>query len=213
MSDPTSPPTSPQTSPVTAPVTVPVAVSARHVHLSEHSIATLFGAGHVLRVHTWLNQPGQFAAEETVTLVGPKGSLPHVRIVGPARAEDQVEISRTDEIALGLNAPVRLSGELAHTPGIELIGPAGRLMLDHGVVLAQRHVHVSPAEAARLGLHDHQIVQAAVGSPERALVFNDVIVRVSPHYRAELHLDTDEGNAAGVQPGDQALLSVAEPGA
>lgn len=186
--------------------TVPVAVSARHVHLTERSIATLFGAGHVLQVHAWLHQPGQFAAEETVTLVGPRGRLEHVRIVGPAREEDQVEISRTDEVALGLDAPVRLSGELAHTPGIELIGPAGSLRLDHGVVLAQRHVHVSPTEAVRLGLRDRQIVEASVGSPERALIFKDVIVRVSPHYHAELHLDTDEGNAAGVRSGDQALL-------
>jgi len=143
--------------------------------------------------------------------VGPRGSLAHVRIVGPAREEDQVEISRTDEMTLGLDAPVRLSGQLQHTPGIELVGPAGRLMLDHGVVLAQRHVHVSPQEAARLGLHDRQILQAAVGSAERALIFNDVIVRVSPHYRAELHLDTDEGNAAGVRPGDQARLLPSPP--
>ncbi len=194
---------------MSADMTIPVAVSARHVHLSERSIAVLFGVGYVLRVHAWLNQPGQFAAEETVTLVGPRGRLEHVRIVGPAREEDQVEISRTDEIALGLDAPVRVSGELTHTPGIEVLGPAGSLRLDHGVVLAQRHVHVSPAEAARLGLRDRQIVQAAVGSPERALIFKDVIVRVSPHYRAELHLDTDEGNAAGVRPGDQALLQPA----
>jgi len=196
---------------VSAELSVPVAVSARHVHLSERSIATLFGAGHALQVHAWLHQPGQFAAEETVTLVGPRGSLAHVRIVGPAREEDQVEISRTDEMTLGLDAPVRLSGQLQHTPGIELVGPAGRLMLDHGVVLAQRHVHVSPQEAARLGLHDRQILQAAVGSAERALIFNDVIVRVSPHYRAELHLDTDEGNAAGVRPGDQARLLPSPP--
>jgi acetate kinase len=191
---------------VSAETTIPVAVSARHVHLTERSIAVLFGAGHELHVHAWLSQPGQFAAEETVTLIGPKGSLAHVRVVGPAREEDQVEISRTDEITLGLDAPVRLSGELTHTPGVGLTGPAGRLSLDHGVVLAQRHVHVSPDEAARLGLHDRQIVQVALGSHERALVFNDVIVRVSPHYRAELHLDTDEGNAAGVCPGDRAVL-------
>ncbi len=193
-------------------MSIPVAVSARHVHLTEHSIATLFGTGHVLRMHAPLNQPGQFAAEETVTLVGPKGSLAHVRIVGPPREEDQVEISRTDEIALGLDAPVRMSGELAHTPGICLVGPAGRLTLDHGVLLAQRHVHMSPAEAAELGLHDRQLVRVAAGSHERALIFDDVIVRVSPHYRLELHLDTDEGNAAGVSPGDRALLLPATGG-
>jgi propanediol utilization protein len=185
---------------------IPVAVSARHVHLTARSLVALFGPGHALHIHATLHQPGQFAAEEAVTLVGPKGSLPHVRVVGPAREEDQVEISRTDELALGLDAPVRLSGELAHTPGIELVGPAGRIRLDHGVVLAQRHVHMSPAEADRLGLRDHEIVQVALGSAERALIFNDVIVRVSPHYQLELHLDTDEGNAAGVRTGDQARL-------
>lgn len=188
------------------PGQIPVAVSARHVHLTERSIAALFGAGHVLRVHAPLGQPGQFAAEETVTLVGPKGVLPHVRIVGPARAADQVEISRTDEIGLGLDAPVRLSGELAQTPGICLLGPAGSVMLDHGVVLAQRHIHMSPPEAAQLGLSDRQIVQVRVGSPERALIYDDVIVRVSADYRLELHLDTDEGNAAGVRQGDYAIL-------
>lgn len=185
---------------------IPVAISARHVHLTELSIATLFGKDHVLHPHAPLSQPGQFAAEETVTLLGPRGSLAHVRVVGPARSEDQVEISRTDEIGLGLDAPVRLSGELAHTPGVTLVGPAGRLTLDHGVVLAQRHIHLNPTEAAELGLHDRQIVAVAVGSPERELVFRDVIVRISPQYRLELHLDTDEGNAAGVRPGDRATL-------
>jgi acetate kinase len=191
---------------VNAPGEIPVAVSARHVHLTQRSIAALFGAGHVLRVHEPLGQPGQFAAEETVTLVGPKGRLPRVRVVGPARAADQVEISRTDEIGLGLDAPVRLSGELAQTPGICLVGPAGSVMLDHGVVLAQRHIHISPSEAAQLGLRDRQIVQVRVGSPERALIYDDVIVRVSADYRLELHLDTDEGNAAGVRHGDYAIL-------
>ncbi|HTT05774.1 MAG TPA: phosphate propanoyltransferase [Steroidobacteraceae bacterium] len=185
---------------------IPVAISARHVHLTQASITTLFGSGHTLHPHASLSQPGQFAAEETVTLIGPRGSLAHVRIVGPARSEDQVEISRTDEVGLGLDAPVRLSGELGQTPGVTLVGPAGRLTLDHGVVLAQRHIHMSPAEATDLGLQDRQIVAVAVGSPERELVFRDVIVRVSPQYRLELHLDTDEGNAAGVRPGDRATL-------
>lgn len=186
--------------------TVPVAISARHVHLTEANIGRLFGAGYQLHVKTPLGQPGQFAAEETVTLVGPKGTLSHVRIVGPARDEDQVEISRTDEIGLGLDAPVRASGELGHTPGIEVVGPAGRVRLDHGVVLAQRHLHLSPQEAAQLGLRNHQRVQAALTGHGRDLIFQDVIVRISPHYRLELHLDTDEGNAAGVMPGDRARI-------
>lgn len=197
-----------------AHISIPVAISARHVHLSERSLVALFGAGYVLRVHAPLHQPGEFAAEETVSLVGPKGSLPHVRIVGPPRGEDQVEISRTDEVTLGLDAPVRISGELTHTPGVQVVGPLGHVSLDHGVVLAQRHVHMSPDEALQLGVRDRQIVQMSLGSPERGLIFNDVVVRVSPHYRLELHLDTDEGNAAGVRPGDHALLlrSPAEAG-
>ena len=194
---------------VTTDLTIPIAISARHVHLTSQSIAALFGAGHSLVVHAPLFQPGEFAAEETVTLIGPKGSLTRVRVVGPPRAEDQVEISRTDEMALGLDAPVRVSGELDHTPGITLGGPAGRLQLGHGVVLARRHVHMNPAEAARLGVHDRQMVQVAINNPERALIFKDVIVRVSPRYRLELHLDTDEGNAAGVRPGDRAMLLAA----
>jgi len=191
-------------------VLLPVAVSARHVHLTERSIESLFGAGHQLCAHAPLSQPGQFACEETVTLVGPRGELPHVRVVGPPRSADQVEISRTDELLLGLDAPVRLSGELEHTPGILLRGPAGTIRLPRGVVLAQRHIHISPEEALRLGVHDHEVVAVALHSPERQLVFGDVVVRVSPGYRLELHLDTDEGNAAGVRPGDVAELIAPE---
>lgn len=187
-------------------VPIPVAVSARHVHLSERTIGVLFGAGYALHPRTALSQPGQYAAQETVTLIGPKGSLTHVRIVGPPREADQVEISRTDEITLGLNAPIRLSGELEHTPGITLEGPAGRVELAQGVVLARRHVHMTPEDAVRLGVHEHQMVRVAIEDPDRALVFDDVIVRTSPQYRLELHLDTDEANASGLRPGDRAIL-------
>lgn len=185
---------------------IPVAISARHVHLTSDSIARLFGPDHPLHWRKGLSQPGQYAAEEAVTLIGPKGSIPHVRVVGPAREEDQVEISRTDEMTLGLDAPIRVSGELAHTPGITLVGPAGQLTLGHGVVLAQRHVHMNPTDADRLGVRDRQIVQVGIRGFHRALIFDDVIVRVSPDYALELHLDTDEGNAAGVSPGDRATL-------
>jgi acetate kinase len=185
---------------------IPVAISARHVHLTARNIDRLFGPAHPLHTRKSLSQPGEFAAEETVRLVGPKGSIEHVRVVGPARAQDQVEISRTDEMTLGLDAPVRVSGDLTETPGIKLVGPAGQVTLSHGVVLAQRHVHMSPADAQRLRVHDHQVVQVLIRSPHRSLIFDDVVVRVSPHYCLELHLDTDEGNAAGVQPGDRATL-------
>ncbi len=179
-------------------VQIPVAVSARHVHLSTPSIERLFGAGHELRPRAMLTQPGQFAAAETVTLIGPRATLPHVRIVGPPRSHDQVELSRTDEIALGIDAPLRESGDLAGTPGIVIEGPLGRLSLDHGVVCSLRHLHTSPADAAALGLRDQDRVAVAVNSWGRSVVFEDILVRVSPAYRLELHLDTDEGNAAGL---------------
>jgi acetate kinase len=187
---------------------IPVAISARHVHLTIHSINVLFGTEHPLHTRNALSQPGEFGAEETVTLIGPRGSIPRVRVVGPAREADQVEISRTDEMTLGLDAPVRLSGDLESTPGITLVGPAGQITLAHGVVLAQRHVHMNPQDAQRLGLKDRQIVQAQIHSPHRSLIFGDVVVRVSAHYALELHLDTDEGNAAGVLSGDRATLLV-----
>jgi propanediol utilization protein len=178
------------------------------VHLTTHSINVLFGPEHSLHTRKALSQPGEFGAEETITLIGPRGSIPRVRVVGPAREADQVEISRTDEMTLGLDAPVRLSGDLESTPGITLVGPAGQITLAHGVVLAQRHVHMNPQDAQRLGVKDGQIVQAQIHSPRRSLIFGDVVVRVSAHYALELHLDTDEGNAAGVLPGHRATLLV-----
>jgi acetate kinase len=185
---------------------VPVAISARHVHLTPASVARLFGPEHVLSVHSQLAQPGQFAAEETVTLIGPHGELPHVRVVGPPRTEDQVEVSRSEALKLGLDAPVRVSGQLAGTPGVTLVGPAGTITLEHGVVLAKRHIHMTPDDARRLGVHDREIVEVAVDSHGRDLVFGDVVVRVSSDYRLEFHLDTDEGNAAGLHDGDPVRL-------
>ena len=188
-------------------VRIPVAISARHVHLTRASVDTLFGAGYQLHVHTPLSQPGQFAAEETVTLAGPGGRLAQVRIVGPERSENQVELARTDEIELGLDAPLRTSGDLGHTPGLRIMGPRGHVDLPRGVILAQRHIHMSPADAQCLGLRDHDVVQVALEGTGRALTFGDVVVRVSPDYRLEMHLDTDEGNAAGLHRGDAGLLT------
>lgn len=190
----------------TALANIPVAISARHVHLTRASIERLFGPGYELGVHAPLRQVGEFAAAETVTLSGPRGRLTHVRIVGPARKEDQVEISRSDGVTLGIDAPVRESGCLAGTPGIVIEGPAGSVTLDHGVIFALRHIHMSPADADTLGVKDQECVEVAVESGERRLIFGDVIVRVSPHYRLELHLDTDEGNAAGLRAGEDGLL-------
>jgi acetate kinase len=184
---------------------IPVAISARHVHLTQETIDRLFGRGHELRVRAPLRQPGQFAAENTVTLVGPRGRITHVAIVGPPRANDQVEISRTDELTLGLEAPLRESGDLANTPGLIIEGPQGRTTLEHGVICALRHIHMSPADAQVLNLRNGDRVEIMV-SGERRLIFCDVLVRVSPDYQLELHLDTDEGNAAGLHAGDNGLL-------
>lgn len=180
---------------------IPVRISARHVHLCQRTINALFGRDYRLQPRAPLSQPGQFACEETVALVGPEGRLSHVRVLGPPRSEDQIEISRTDERTLGLDAPLRLSGDLLDSPGILIEGPAGRVYLDRGVVRALRHIHMSPADAERLEVHDHDVVQVAVQGGGRSLVFDDVVVRVAANYRLEFHLDSDEGNAAGVSDG------------
>ena len=180
---------------------IPVAISARHVHLRQDTVERLFGPGYQLHARTPLSQPGQYSAVETVTLVGPHGRLEHVRVLGPPRVADQVEISRSDEIHLGLDGPVRLSGDLAGTPGIELEGPFGRVSLSQGVVCAARHIHMSPQDAQAFGVRDRDVVDVAIGGTGRDVVFGDVVIRVAPNSQLELHLDTDEGNAAGVHPG------------
>ncbi len=189
------------------PALIPIAISARHVHLTQAVIEQLFGPEYELSVHSQLSQPGQYAANETVTLVGPRGRLSHVRIVGPPRSDNQVELARTDEIALGIDAPLRESGDLKNTPGIVVEGPAGSVRLDHGVICPLRHIHMSQTDADVLGLKDQQQVAVAVIRNNRRTIFGDVVVRASPAYRLELHLDTDEGNAAGLNSGDEVLLS------
>ena len=185
---------------------IPIAVSARHAHLSQATIDRVFGRGHQLRRRAWLSQNGQFSAEETVRLIGPGGELDDVRVMGPPRERDQIELSGTDEHALGLTAPVRLSGDLAGTPGVMVVGPAGKCALTSGVISARRHIHMSDQDAARLGLRDGQAVQVRIDSEGRDLTFGDVTVRVQPDFRLELHLDTDEANAAGVTNGNWAEL-------
>jgi len=188
---------------------IPVAVSAHHVHLRQKTIDRLFGENYVLQRRAPLSQPGQFSALDTVSLVGPRGRLEHVRVLGPPRAADQVEISQTDAHVLGLEAPLRLSGELDATPGITLEGPRGKVVLTSGVICALRHIHMSPGDAARLNVRDHEVVEVAIDSGGRPVIFGDVIVRVSPDYHLEFHLDTDEGNAAGIGPGTVAHLTTA----
>ncbi len=186
-------------------LTVPISTSVRHVHLSAAHVAELFGPGHVLTVKSELSQPGQYACEETVTLVGPRGKLPKVRVLGPERAETQVEISRTDEFALGLDAPIRASGELDGTPGLRLEGPSGAVELTRGVIQAQRHIHMSPEDAVRFGVTDRDWVMVRVGG-ERGIIFDDVLVRVSDRFRLDMHLDADEANAADLHPGATGTL-------
>lgn len=177
---------------------IPIGISARHAHLAQATIDQLFGAGYQLSARTELSQPGQFSAHETVTLIGPRGHIDNVRLLGPPRHDDQIEISRSDEFILGIDAPVRLSGDLQNTPGAILEGPRGNVSIPHGVICARRHIHMSPADAQRFDLTDHAVVKVRIDSRGRDLIFDDVSVRVSPDFRLELHLDTDEANAAGI---------------
>lgn len=184
---------------------IPINASVRHVHLCREHVDALFGAGYELRVRAALSQPGQYACEETVTLVGPKNSIAKVRILGPERAETQIEVSRTDEIALGIDAPIRASGDLHDTPGIDLLGPNGRVQLARGVIQAQRHIHMSPEDAVSFGVNDRDCVMVRVGG-ERGIIYDDVLVRVHPDYRLDMHLDTDEANAADLHAGAKGTI-------
>jgi acetate kinase len=186
-------------------IPIPIGVSAHHVHLSQDHVEKLFGPGHELTSKVPLSQPGQFACEEQVRLIGSRGSVERVRVLGPARSETQVEISRTEGYQLGLHAPVRTSGDLNGTPGLILEGPAGQVELKNGVIYAQRHMHMTPTDARKLGLESGDVVRVRVEG-ERELIFGDVAVRVSPKYRLEFHLDTDEANAAELDTGDVAYL-------
>ena len=173
-----------------------VETSARHVHLTEEHIEALFGKGATLTHKKDLSQPGQFACEERVTLVGPKKSIANVIILGPARKDTQVEVSFTDARTLGVSAPVRESGDVAGTPGLKLVGPAGEVDIDAGVIVAKRHIHFTPEDAAEYGVSDKEIVKLKIESNDRTTIFDDVVVRVNPNFAAAVHLDTDEANAA-----------------
>ena len=185
---------------------IPIAISARHIHLTQETVDQLFGPGYELKVRKWLSQPGQFAAEETVTVVGPRNQIERVRVLGPVRSKDQLEISRTDEFFLGIDAPVRESGRVENTPGCKLIGPVGEKIIEDGVICAWRHIHMTPGDAKIFGVKDRDIVEVAVDSPDRPLTFGNVLIRVSPNYKLEMHIDTDEGNAAEIQSGDEGVL-------
>ncbi|MDF2660802.1 MAG: pduL [Paenibacillus sp.] len=184
---------------------VPVGVSARHIHLSQEHIELLFGAGYELKPLKPLSQPGQFAAEETVAVYGPKGKFDKVRILGPARKASQIEISKTDSFQLGIDAPVRESGNIEGTPGITVKGPAGEVVLERGVIIAARHIHFHTKEAAEWGIRDKQLLRVRVGGT-RPLVFEDVIARISDQFALDMHIDTDEANAAGIKNGETAVI-------
>lgn len=180
---------------------VPVGISRAHVHLSQKDLELLFGKGYQLTEKKALSQPGQFAAEEIVTLTGPKGSITGVRVLGPVRSKTQVEVTVSDCYRLGIQAPVRESGDLEGTPGITIEGPAGRVDLPEGVIVSKRHFHLSPADAEKLGLKDKDIIRVKTEG-ERALIFENVVVRVRSDFFMDLHLDTDEANAAGLKNND-----------
>jgi putative phosphotransacetylase len=184
---------------------VPLGISNRHIHLSQADLESLFGKGYQLTVTKNLSQPGQFACEEMVTLIGPKGTISKVRILGPTRVATQVEISRTDSFTLGVTPPVRDSGSVSGSAAITVEGPKGRIELKEGVIIAQRHLHLHTDEAKELDLKDKSLISVKFEG-ERGVVFNQVLVRVSPNFAKDLHLDTDEANAAGLKNGDQGII-------
>ena len=175
-----------------------IETSARHIHLSQEHLDILFGAGHELTKKKDLSQPGQYACEERVTVVGPKKELKNVSILGPVRKGTQVELSLTDARSIGVTAPIRESGDIKGTGACKLIGPAGEIEITEGVIAAKRHIHMTVADAEKYGITDKQIVSVKIPTEGRALVFGDVVARVSDSYALAMHIDTDEANAACV---------------
>lgn len=178
---------------------VELEASGRHVHLTKAQSHALFG--HPLTAKRPLSQPGQFLANERLTVRGPKGEFQNVAVLGPERSQAQVEISLTDSKTLGVQPPVRLSGKVDSSPGVTLTGPLGQVVLQQGVICAQRHIHMTPEKAALLGVKDKQVVRLQTYT-DRPLIFDDVVVRVSPDFATFVHLDYDEANACGMKPGD-----------
>jgi putative phosphotransacetylase len=179
---------------------IPIAVSNRHIHLSMEHLERLFGRGYRLNKLKDLSQPGQFAAKETVTLIGPKGKLEKVRILGPSRGDTQIEISLFDGYSLGITPPIKDSGDIAGTPSVTIQGPRGQLTVPQGLICAARHIHMHPDDAARFNVGNGQRVQVRV-SGQRGVIFDQVLVRVSPNYKLEMHIDIDEANAAEIKNG------------
>ena len=174
-----------------------VETSARHIHVTQEALEVLFGKGYQMTVRKMLSQPGQFATNERVTVVGPKRSFENVSILGPARKACQVELSLTDARSIGVDAPVRESGKIEGSAGCKLIGPAGELELKEGVIVAKRHIHMSPEAAAEAGLKSGDIVKVAMGAEGRQVIFDDVVIRTGEGWNVGMHIDTDEANACG----------------
>lgn len=184
---------------------VNVGLSNRHIHLSEEHLETLFGKGYTLTELKPLSQPGQYAAEEVVDVVGPKGTLSKIRILGPVRKKTQLEVSMADARTMGVVAPIRDSGDLEGSPGCRLIGPKGEVEISEGVIVAARHIHMTPEDAAKFNVKDKDFVRVETEG-ERGVIFKNVLIRVSPSYFLEMHIDIEEGNAAGLKNGDSVEL-------
>ena len=182
-----------------------VGLSNRHLHLSQSDLEILFGAGYELTHFKPLSQPGQYACVEKVDLVGPKGTIKGVRVLGPTRPKTQVEISLADGFTLGIKAPIKESGDVAGTPGVKLVGPKGEVELAEGVMVASRHIHMSLEDASAFGVQDKDIVKVRTFGP-RAVVFENVLVRAHQNFALEMHVDVEEGNAAGLKNGDEVEL-------
>jgi len=190
--------------------TIPIAVSGRHIHLTQEAVDALFGEGHQLTEKAPLSQPGQYACNEQVTVVGPKNNIERVRVLGPTRPKNQLEISRTDEFFLGVDAPVRASGKVENSPGIKLIGTKGTYQMKEGVICAWRHIHMTPEDAELFGVEDQDIVDVEVTNGLRPLTFGNVLVRVKSSYALEMHIDTDEANAAELPRYSEGVLNKTE---
>jgi len=182
-----------------------VEVSAHHIHLTQEHVEALFGKGHQLTKHADLSQPGQYACKEQLAIVGPKGRIERVRVLGPTRKYTQIEIAMTEQFKLGVHPPIRESGDIVDSPGCTLESPTGSVKVDRGVICALRHVHMTPEDALRYGVRDKSVVQVRIAG-DRELVFGDVLVRVDPSFALAMHIDTDEANAAHVKNGAQGFI-------
>lgn len=183
-----------------AEIEVVIEGSGKHCHVTREALDALYGQGYELEVKNWLSQPGQYVSNQKVTVVGPKNRM-DVSIIGPCRKHTQVELSYTDAVSIGLRPPVRESGHLENSPGCTIIGPKGQVTTENGVIVAKRHIHLTPEDAERFGIHDQQIVKVRCEGP-RALIFDEVVCRVSPEYATFMHIDYDELNAAAIRSKD-----------